>query len=154
MRTSGLVLGFVAWWPPGPPFGGLWGKSLTIKYVLLWLGRFLAADKRRSQLLVAYLQRCVAPLQVVLLVGSASTFGHNGSDARDVCKFSKSLFFITLVRFCKTGAPPKETHVGSVGVSLGGSRVPFGEPSSAKSRQLSEVICSGSGGCSRRVGTH
>ena len=38
-----------------------------------------------------------------------------------------------------------------VGLSLGGSRAPFGEPFSVKSHQLSEVICSGSGGCSRRV---
>ncbi len=47
----------------------------------------------------------------------------------------------------KIGAPPwRPAHFWSVGLSLGGFRAPFGGPFSSQSLQLSEVICSGSGG--------
>ncbi len=47
--------------------------------------------------------------------------------------------------------PPRRTHVCSLGLSLDGSRAPFWGPFLFKRSQFSEVICSGSGGCSRRV---
>ncbi len=63
-------------------------------------------------------------------------------------QFFKMLLFIILGRFCKIGVPPRrEAHVRCVGLSLGGSRGPF----LAIRSQSSEAMCSGSGGCSRRV---
>ena len=84
---------------------------------------------------------CFAPVRVVLSVGSTFLFGQHGPGAWEVCKLSTSLSFMFLCRFYKIGRPPRrEALRWSVGLSLGGSRAPFGGPCSAKRRRPSLVI--------------
>ncbi len=91
---------------------------------------------------------CFVPVRVVLSVGSASRFGHIGPGTRGLCKASNMLLLIISSSFCQVGAPPKRKNkFWSVGLPLGGSRAPVG----ANTRKFSEVMCYGSGGCSRRV---
>ncbi len=68
-----------------------------LRGVSLRLVRLFAAGKRRSNPLVANYQRYLAPIRVVLGVGSASSFDQNGSGAREACTISKRLSFIILV---------------------------------------------------------
>ncbi len=66
---------------------------------MLRLARLFAAGKRRSHLLVANYQRCFAQVRVVLSVVSASLFSQNRFGAREVCTYSKMMFFIISHRF-------------------------------------------------------